>query len=121
MGFGTYLYTEIYFNRQTYNSKYEVERAIKEAETQLENAKTKLTRLAFMTEPNKFCVNDETPDSYLNEELKYAFEDFEEAVIELYKLNMLLDDWDAIHDKDGNAIRPSDEERKPFICGDFIK
>ena len=74
-----------------------------------------------MTEPNKFCVNEESPDTYLDNELRYAFEEFEEAAVEDYKLSLLLDSWDETHDSKGKAIEPSDEDRKPFICGDFIE
>lgn len=121
MGFGTYLYTDIYFSRETYNSKYEVEQALEETRERLRYAKERLTKLAFMTEPNKFCVNEESPDTYLDNELRYAFEEFEEAVIDDYKLTLLLDNWDETHNSEGKAIRPSDEDRKPFICGDFIE
>ena len=121
MGFGTYLYTDIYFSRETYNSKYKVEQALEEAREKLRSAKGRLTKLAFMTEPNKFCVNEESPDTYLDNELRYAFEEFEEAVIADCKLNLLLDYWDETHNSEGKAIRPSDEDRKPFICGDFVE
>ena len=121
MGFGTYLYTDIYFSRETYNSKHQVEDALEEARERLRYAKEKLAKLAFMTEPNKFCVNEESPDTYLDNELRYAFEEFEEAVIDDYKLTLLLDNWDETHDSEGKAIRPSNEDRKPFICGDFIE
>lgn len=121
MGYGTYLYTDLYFSRQTYNTRHQVEEALEEAKDRLNGARLKLTKLAFMTEPEKFCVNEESPDSYLDTELNYAFEDFEEAVIDRYKLTKLLDDWDDTHDSKGKAIRPSDEDRKPFIDGDFIE
>ena len=121
MGFGTYLYTDIYFSRETYNSKHQVEDALEEVRDRIKWAKEKLTKLAFMTEPNKFCVNEESPDTYLDNELRYAFEEFEEAVIADYKLNLLLDSWDETHNSEGKAIKPSDEDRKPFVCGDFIE
>lgn len=121
MGFGTHLYTHIYFSRETYNSKWAVEQTINDVRERLRCAKEKLTKLAFMTEPNKFCVNEESPDTYLNNELRYAFKEFEEAVIDDYRLNLLLDNWDETHDSEGKAIRPSDENRKPFVCGDFIE
>lgn len=121
MGFGTYLYTDLYFNRKTYNSLYEVEEDFKRAQDRISHARARLKVLAFMTEPQKFCVNEESPDTYLEQELEYALEELEEALIDTYKLNMLKECWKETHDSEGKAIRPSDEERKPFICGDFIE
>lgn len=121
MGFGTYLYTDLYFNRRTYNSLYEVEEDLEEALAKLRRSKERLKVLAFMTEPQKFCVNEESPDTYLEQELDYALEELEESLIDTYKLTMLKDCWKETHDSEGKAIRPSDEDRKPFICGDFVE
>lgn len=121
MGFGTYLYTDLYFNRKTYNSLYEVEEDLNEAQGKLSHARARLRILAFMTEPQKFCVDGESPDTYLEQELDYALEELEESLIDVYKLNMLKDCWEETHDSEGKAIRPSDEDRKPFISGDFIE
>lgn len=121
MGFGTYLYTDLYFNRKTYNSLYEVEEDLEEALDKIHHARARFKVLAFMTEPQKFCVNEESPDTYLEQELGYALEELEEALIEAYKLRLLKDNWKETHDSEGKAIRPSDEDRKPFISGDFIE
>lgn len=121
MGFGTYLYTGIYFNRETYNSKHQVEAALEETRDRIEQARKELTKLAFMTEPKKFCGEDESPEGYLSRTLADVIEELEDSVIKEYKLTILLDDWDETHDSEGKAIRPSDEGRKPFICGDFVE
>lgn len=121
MGFGTTLYTDIYFNRETFNSRHQVESALEDAKDRIEWAKKELTKLAFMTEPKKFCGEDESPESYLKETLADAVEELMDAATEEYKLVKLLDDWNETHDSEGKAIRPSDEDRKPFICGDFIE
>lgn len=121
MGYGTYLYTSLYFYRKTYKSKFDVEEDLEEVRERIRRAKEDLMRLAYMTEPAKFCVNEESPDSYIRAELKFAVESLEEASVEEYKLEQLLDTWDETHDSEGKAIKPSDEDRKSFICGDFIE
>lgn len=121
MGWGTTLYTDIHFNRETFNSSQQVESSLEDARGRIEWAKKELTKFAFMTEPKKFCGEDEPPESYLKETLADAIEELMDAVTEEYKLIKLLDDWNETHNSEGKAIRPPDEERKPFICGDFVE
>ena len=47
----------------------------------------------------------------------------EEYSIELYKLNILLSNWDACHDESGLAINPPDGIgwQTAFLDGDFVR
>lgn len=121
MSFGTWLTTDLYFSRETFNHRSEVESALKENTEELERAKADLTMLAFMTEPQKFCEKEESPEHYLREMLDYAIGALCEASIRDFMLTKLLDAWNDVHDKDGKAIKPPEGETKQYIDGDFIE
>lgn len=123
MSWYTDLFCNITFNRETYNNKYEVEDKIDELQKCLEVAKSDIRDLVVMTEPSKFCPKDEDPYCWMINEYKGCLELIEEYSIELYKLNLLLNNWDACHDKEGLAINPPKEitYETAFIDGDYIK
>lgn len=124
MGWGTYLVTPMYFSKETYRTKYEVEIALKNARDKINDYKNRLKNLAFMTEPKKFCPEDTySPLNWIEDELSEIFEELEWAYTDEYKLSVLYEAWDRCHDDKGNAIVP-DKPLKvwdmDFCGGDFI-
>ena len=123
MGWSTELFCNISFNKETFNSKYEVQDRIEEFETYLQNAKDHLRDLLMMTEPSKFCPENYDPLIWMHNEFKDAIDSIEEYTVELYKLGLLLDNWDACHNSEGLAISPIDgiSWETAFLDGDFVK
>lgn len=123
MGWSSNLFCNINFNRETYNSKYEVENKIEELENSIKNAKEMIKSLVLITEPKKFCSEDNDPLFWIQHTTDEWIELLEENTIELYKLNLLLENWENCHNKEGLAIYPPETIRwdTSFLCGDFIK
>lgn len=123
MSWSSELFCNISFNRQTYNSKYEVESAIEDLKVYIRNAENKIRNLVMITEPNKYTPEDYDPITYLTGEFEEALELIKEYEIDLYKLNLLLDNWDTCHDENGLAINHPDNIswNSAFLDGDFIK
>lgn len=122
MGWATNLFCKITFNRETYNTKDEVLNRIDELEQGLKIAKDEIKSLVTMTEPNKFCPNDEEPLYWLINSYEWSMELIEEYTKELYKLNLLLGIWDNCHNENGLAIEPPSEIKynTAFLDGDFV-
>lgn len=124
MGFGTYLLSETYFSRETFNSKREVEDRIQETEEYISKLKEKLTSFVIMTEPNKFCPKDCDPLYWLSSEISEILEELEDSWVDLYRYRILLDNWDISHNDKDEALGPPKEwmtKRVAFVYGDFIK
>jgi hypothetical protein len=123
MSWQTDLFCNITFYRETFNSKYEVEDKIDEYNTYLEMAKNRIRNLAYITEPNKFCPSESDPLIWISNELRDCFESIDEYNVELYKLRLLLDNWDKCHTDEGLAINPPADINwdSAFLDGDFIK
>ena len=123
MSYSTDLWCCISFNGRTYNNKDNVERDLDAVREELYNARETISRLVFMTEPQKFYQADgESVIELLTEELKSALEALEEYHCKELQLIYLLDNWDACH-KDGKAIKPPKEIDccTAFLDGDFIQ
>ena len=138
MGFGTTLYTDIYFSKETYNSKYEVEQEIEECKNTINSFKERIKNLSFITEPKKFIDEETDPVSWISSSVDDCLEVIMEENEKLYKLEMLLERWDETHDeKDRAIVRDiSIKDYKPpygephdiynyypvsIVTGDFIK
>ena len=123
MGWSTKLFCNISFNRETFNSKIEVQDKIEETKTYIQNAKDQLRDLLMMTEPSKFCPEDYDPLIWMHNEFQDSIDLIEEYLVELYNLNLLLSNWDSCHDESGLAINPPDEItwETAFLDGDFVK
>lgn len=122
MDFGTYLQTEIYFPRKTYTDKWQVEQDLDETRALMHSARCRLRQLAFITEPNKFCGDNEGGDPMDWVELRFneAIDSFKEAYSEALILRLLLDQWNNIkRDKDGRFILPPTTDTS-YLYGDFI-
>lgn len=123
MSYGTNLWCCLTFSRCTYNSRCDVERDLDDVRKILNNAKETITRLAFMTEPQKFYPGgSESVMELVAEELQYALETLEEYHCKELKLTYLLDNWDNCH-KDGKAIKPPEniDFDTAYIDGDYIR
>lgn len=123
MGWSTDLFCNIYFHKETYNTIYQVENRIEELEEAIKRYKEKLKSLAYITEPRKFCEPEDDASCWLSGEVDQTIEFFEEDLIELYKLNLLKDNWDKCHNDKGLAIPPPKDVHwdSAFLNGDFIE
>jgi len=124
MGWGTTLTTDIYYNRKTYNSKYEVESDLQECEEILNTIKGDIKALVVCTEPAKMMPQDEgwEPLEWLVRTIEIKLKDLEEQIAERDNLVFLLDKWDECHDKEGYAIPCPDEQYgKSYLDGDFVR
>lgn len=125
MSWSTELFCNISYNRETFNSKYEVEDKLNTVNRYINDCKKVLRDLAIMTEPNKFFNDNPNSDPY--NQITINFEDtielLEEYYIEKYKLLLLLDNWENCHNKEGLAIYPPDniDWNTAYLHGDFIK
>ena len=122
MSWSTELFCNISFSRETYNNKFEVEDKINELERCILIAKNDLRDLVIMTEPNKYCPEGDDTLCWVINTYKDVLELIEEYTIELYKLNLLLDNWDKCHDINGLAIAPPENitYKSAYLSGDFI-
>lgn len=125
MSWSTELFCNLSFNRETYNSKYEVKSKIDELNRYIDTCEKSLRDLALMTEPSKYIDNKEESNPYFF--VTSTFEDnmelLEEYYIERYKLSVLLENWENCHNKDGLAIDPPDGVtwNSAYLYGDFVK
>ena len=125
MGWGTYLITPIYFSKETYRCKYDVERELTDTRERISRYRERLKNLAFMTEPQKFCPSDcGSVMVWIEDELDEIFSELDIEYTKEYKLSLLLDAWDDCHDEKGNAIVPNEPLKiydMNYCGGDFIK
>lgn len=123
MGFGTTLVTDIYYNRKTYNHKYEVENDLDEVNDVITTLENDIRGLVVCTEPAKMMPQDEgwEPLEWLLRVTETKFKDLKEAITEKNDLMLLLEKWDDCHTKDGKAISCPDEFAcKSYLDGDFV-
>lgn len=123
MGWATYLTCNIVFNRETYNSIHEVHSSLAECKDMIKYLETKLKSLAVMTEPKKFCDEDDDPLAWVELQVKESLEELEEQYIERAKLELLLENWSNCHDSEGYAIKSPESFSfdTAYLEGDFIK
>lgn len=125
MSWSTELFCNVSFNRETFNSKLEVEDRISELDSYIEAAKKRLYNLAIMTEPNKFYDKGQydSPYSFIQDEFDSNYELLEESIEQRAKLYILLNNWDRCHTEDGLAINPPDSIKwnTAYLDGDFVK
>ena len=121
MSQSTRLFTTINFAGKTYNYLDDVEKDLREVEERIEDLKSNLRVLAYMTEPNKMKPEDATVSEYLDANVDYLYTEFEELFVKRYKLEMLIEEWDKCHNNEGLGINPPDDVKyKSFIDGDFV-
>lgn len=124
MGWSTNLFCNVSFNRKTYNSRYEVESELEQVNKIINTCVSSLRDLAIMTEPEKFYNKEEYNNAlcFISDQLNNNIEILEEAYIDKYKLELLLDNWEMSHNKDGIAIDKPKEIKwdTAYVSGDFI-
>ena len=123
MGWSTNLFCNINFHKKTYNSIYEVESEIEFLEKCIETCKNEIQNLVMITEPKKFCEEDQDPMGWMIGIYRDDMELLEEYTIELYKLRLLYNNWDKCHDDKGLAINLPENIHydSAFLDGNFIK
>lgn len=123
MAWSTDLFCNISFSRETFNTIEEVYNRIDELKACLETAKDRIRGLVIITEPNKFCNEEDDVLYWLSSEFKDNMKLVEEYTIELYKLNLLCENWTACHTVEGLAIDRPDNvpSNAAYLSGDFIR
>lgn len=124
MSWSTELFCSIHFNRETYNSRYEVEDRLDEVKEQIETCKQSLRDLAMMTEPEKFYDKEDynSPYDFVHRSYNQNIELLQELTIDEWKLEQLLYNWDRCHNEKGLAINPPKEIEwnTAYLEGDFV-
>lgn len=130
MGWGIYLYPQIYYSKVDFKSKWDIEREIDELKRVIKMLEDRLLSLVMTTEPNKMMSKDEecSPQEWLLFEYRKLIEGYDDSLkgyyYELWKLELLYENWDGAHNKEGKAIRPPkgifEEWDTAYIDGDFI-
>jgi hypothetical protein len=87
MGWGTSFNADIFLNKRTFDSIWDVDEAIADCEETIAWVKNKMFGLACST-PKDVIPNGEDPISYLSIELSELFEMFSEHVVLLYQLRL---------------------------------
>lgn len=121
MSQSTRLFTTINYAGKTYNSLNDVRVELQNIEVRINELKSNLRVLVYMTEPNKIKPETASVSEYLDANVNYLYSEFEELFIKRYKLEMLIEEWDKCHTNDGLGINPPDDIKyKSFIDGDFV-
>lgn len=130
MGFGITLYPQIYFNKRNYKYKYEVEDEINTIKNIIRDLENHLLTLIMTTEPSKMMPEnwEGSPMEWLLYEYRKITDGYEDSLkgyyYDLWELELLLENWDYCHDKDGKAIIPPEgvfnDSITAYIDGDFI-
>lgn len=124
MGWSTELFCNISFNRETYTHKEQVQDDIDECNNMIQLYQNELRDYAIMTEPKKYFEIEEDESYYdiLTSNIRDIFLELQEYIIQKYKLELLLDNWDKCHK--GELAIPLPKNIKyndAFLEGDFIK
>lgn len=123
MGWSTELFTNITYNRKSYNHLSEVESDYENVCDMIKHCEEDLRSLALITEPKKFCDEEQDPMWYLTYKVNENLKELEELYIEKFKLGILIDEWKNCHDEEGYAV-PHPENihwNTAFLDGDFIR
>lgn len=125
MSWETRLFCSINYNRETFNSKYDVEDRLKEVNEGIDICKNTLRNLVYMTEPNKFYNKDDyhSPLHFIEEEFNNSMETLEGLYYDKVKLEFLIDNWDNCHNEEGLGIDPPEGVKwnTAYIDGDFVR
>ena len=122
MGWSTDALIEVSFNRQTFNSKWDVENYIEDKEREIETAKKTIRQLAFMTEPKKFCEEDADPAWWIQNQIDDAIETIEDNSYLIGIARRVLDGWNYSHHENGMAYEFNGQFlEQQRVWGDFVK
>lgn len=133
MGWGIYLYPEIYYSKVDYRTKEDVLREIESTKKIIAMLERKLEGLAMMTEPIKMMSKEDieegiSPMEWIRHEvfqiLGEDYSSLKDYYYELFKLEWLYDYWDSAHNNEGKAVHPPKGSfkwpRNAYMCGDYI-
>ena len=122
MGWGTTLTTDIYYNRKSYNSLFEVEDDLKEEQNYIDSLKNELRMLVACTDPQKMLPQDQEwePLEWLKNKTDQILSELEIAIGTRNDYQTLIDVWDDCH-KDGVARACPDGMSGSYLEGDFVK
>lgn len=133
MGWGIYLYPEIYYSKVDYRTKEDVLNEIESIKKIIAMLERKLEGLAMMTEPAKMMSKEDieegiSPMEWVRHEvfqiLGEDYSSLRDYYYELFKLELLYDHWDAAHNENGKAVAPPKGSfkwpRVAYMGGDFV-
>lgn len=133
MGWGIYLYPEIYYSKVDYRTKEDVLNEIESVKKIIAMLERKLEGLAMMTEPAKMMSKEDieegvSPMEWVRHEvfqiLGEDYSSLKDYYYELFKLELLYDHWDAAHNENGKAVAPPKGSfkwpRVAYMGGDFV-
>lgn len=102
MGWGTYCNAELYFSKETYNDKYEVEEELKDVRNNMKRIEQQIAMLCAGNA--KDLLNCKDCENYpmdavdvLATKLNELKEWYQESVVDEYRLELLLENWDTRH------------------------
>lgn len=125
MSWSTELFCNVSFNRETFNSRGEVEDRISELDEHIASCKKSIRDMALITEPSKFIINDsdESPYYFVTSQVEDNLKLLEAYTVERWKLSLLLENWDYCHNDEGLAIYPPDGVSwdTAYLHGDFVR
>ena len=123
MGYEVWTNKDTYICSCTLRSKAELQEKIKECEDTINDCKSRLKALVYMTEPMKFYKGDEDIQWQLNRDFEEIMEEYDDARIKLTRLWVFESAWDETHDAaTGKAllpVNPQDLKRKIYMGGDY--
>lgn len=133
MGWGIYLYPEIYYSKVDYRTKEDVLREIESTKKIIAMLERKLEGLAMMTEPSKMMSKEDieegiSPMEWVRHEvfqiLGEDYSSLKDYYYELFKLEWLYDYWDSAHNENGKAVAPPKGSfkwpRTAYMDGDYV-
>lgn len=119
MGWQTDVITQIVFNKETYNSIYEIELEIDCNNKCIQNIKDELY-IMTVARPEDLLIHNEEMDLLgLQRDVRDKLELLEECIIENYKLEILKDNFDL---RDGDYIDNPEKTQniKKWLVDNFI-
>lgn len=119
MGWQTDVITQIVFNKETYNSIYEIESEIETNNKCIQNIKDELYIMTVARPEDLLIHNEEIDLLGLQRDVRDKLELLEECIIENYKLEILRDNFDL---RDGDYIDNPEKTQniKKWLVDNFI-
>ena len=119
MGWQTDVITQIVFNKETYNSIYEIEEEIECNNKCIQNIKDELYIMTTARPEDLLIHNEEMDLLGLQRDVRDKLELLEESIIENYKLEILRDNFNL---RDGDYINNPEKTQniKKWLVDNFI-
>ena len=119
MGWQTDVITQIVFNKETYNTIYEIESEIEDNNRCIQNIKDELYVMTI-ARPEDLLIHNEEMDLFgFQRDVRDKLELLEESIIENYKLEILRDNFNL---RDGDYINNPEKTQniKKWLVDNFI-